>query len=287
MRPSISRPASSERTAAVALAVAILGLLAVAGLASRALPRGRQTSLSSSGVDLSRGIEMAVGVLFVVAIVVLVWAMWPSGDERPQLPRRRPAWQAYLLLAAVIVGLTLLQPTGLLDPRPPAGEAGDAAEESSNPGAASAASRWGPLLLTVALGFALLALAAQRQRTAAVPDEHHIVDDAGRATRGPAKLRPPPAAALGDDPRSRVLRAYARMESELDAAGWPRRPTEAPGQYRTRVSRAAPSTAPAVGPLTAAYEVARFADRPVDEARAASGEAALDQLLAAVRQVAR
>ncbi len=264
--------------------MAILGLLAVAGLASRALPRGRSTSLSGSGVDLSQGVEWAVGVLFAVAVVVLVWVMWPNGDERPQLPRRRPAWQGYLLLAAVIVALTLLPPTGLLDPAPEGG-AGDTAEESSNRGPASAASRWGPLLLAVALGFALLALAAQRPRTTTVPVPSDLVDDAERAPRGAAEPRPSPAAPLGDDPRSRVLRAYARMEGELGAVGWPRRPTEAPGEYRMRVGRAVPSTASAIGRLTADYEVARFADHPVDEPRAASAEAALDQLLATVRQV--
>ncbi len=282
-----------QRTAAVALTVAILGLLAVAGLASRALPRGRQASLGGSalggfGIDLSQGLEWTVGALFAVAVAVLVWALWPNGDEPPRPPRRRPAWQAYLLLAAVLVGLTLLQPTGLLDPASPEPESGDTAEESSDPVApASAASRWGPLLLTVALGFALLALASQRQRPTAEPDVLHIVDDAEPKAPDTAEPSTPEPAALGGDPRSRVLRAYARMEAELDAAGWPRRRTEAPGEYRVRVGRVAPDTASAVGRLTAAYEVARFADRPVDEARAASAEAALDQLLATVRQVAR
>ena len=252
------------------------------------MPRGRPTSLDSAGFDLSRGIEWLVGVLLVIGIAVIVWALWPNGDEQWRPPRRRPAWQAYLLLAAVIVGLSLLRSTGLLDPAPPEREPGDTTEESPAPAAStSAVSRWGPLLLTVALGFALLALATQRQRTAAEPDELDMIDDTGRATPDAPAPSTPATALLGADPRSRVLRAYARMEAELDVAGWPRRRTEAPGEYHARVGRVAPHAAAAVGALTAAYEIARFADRPVGEAHASSAEAALDQLLAAVRQVAR
>jgi hypothetical protein len=73
------------------------------------------------------------------------------------------------------------------------------------------------------------------------------------------------------DPRTAIVRAYARFEHVLAAARAPRSPWQTPAEFmRTTLARL-PVPAPPVRQLTALFELARFSDRPLGaEAREAA-----------------
>jgi hypothetical protein len=60
------------------------------------------------------------------------------------------------------------------------------------------------------------------------------------------------------DLRRAIVAAYARMETTLAAAGFPRRPAEAPREYLERSLLALDTSAPSVRKLTDLFEWARF-----------------------------
>jgi MFS family permease len=66
------------------------------------------------------------------------------------------------------------------------------------------------------------------------------------------------------DPRRAVIAAYARMEQALTFYGFPRRASEAPYEYLTRVARDLEAEQP-VAALTELFEVAKFSEHSVDE----------------------
>jgi hypothetical protein len=77
------------------------------------------------------------------------------------------------------------------------------------------------------------------------------------------------------DPRTAIVRAYARFEHVLAAARAPRSPWQTPAEFmRTTLARL-PVPAPPVRQLTALFELARFSDRPLG---ADAREAACDCL---------
>ncbi|HEX9417240.1 MAG TPA: DUF4129 domain-containing protein [Gaiellaceae bacterium] len=66
------------------------------------------------------------------------------------------------------------------------------------------------------------------------------------------------------DPRKAVIAAYARMERALAAHGLPRRPSEAPLEYLSRVLLELQVTEPAVRSLTNLFQRAKFSLHDVD-----------------------
>ncbi len=98
-----------------------------------------------------------------------------------------------------------------------------------------------------------------------------------RRRRRPDALTPEQLKELGDaldeaiddlrrdpDPRRAVIAAYARMEQALTLYGFPRRPSEAPYEYLSRVARELEAEQP-VAALTELFEVAKFSEHSVDE----------------------
>jgi hypothetical protein len=83
------------------------------------------------------------------------------------------------------------------------------------------------------------------------------------------------------DPRRAVIAAYARMERALTLHGFPRRPSEAPYEYLSRVARDLEAEQP-VAALTELFEVAKFSEHSVDEAMRGR---AIDALTAVRREV--
>jgi membrane protease YdiL (CAAX protease family) len=77
------------------------------------------------------------------------------------------------------------------------------------------------------------------------------------------------------DPRRAVIAAYARMELILSAHGLPRRPSEAPLEYLSRVLLEIRVSELAVRKLTALYERAKFSEHEID---ATMKEEAIDAL---------
>lgn len=66
------------------------------------------------------------------------------------------------------------------------------------------------------------------------------------------------------DPRRAVIRAYARMEHTLAAKGLPRRETEAPFEYLSRVLDVVQASGHSVRALTQLFQRARFSTHEID-----------------------
>jgi len=66
------------------------------------------------------------------------------------------------------------------------------------------------------------------------------------------------------DPRKAVIRAYSRMERTLAALGLPRRESEAPQEYLTRVLDAVQASAHSARRLTQLFQRARFSTHEID-----------------------
>ncbi len=66
------------------------------------------------------------------------------------------------------------------------------------------------------------------------------------------------------DPRRAVIRAYAKMEETMAATGLPRRETEAPLEYLTRVLDAVQASGHSVRGLTQLFQRARFSTHEID-----------------------
>ena len=85
------------------------------------------------------------------------------------------------------------------------------------------------------------------------------------------------------DPRKAVIAAYATMERILAAEGLPRRRTEAPLEYMSRIFAELGVGKEAISTLTDLFEVARFSHHPVLPAMKERAIAALESLQREVR----
>jgi hypothetical protein len=84
------------------------------------------------------------------------------------------------------------------------------------------------------------------------------------------------------DPRTAIVRAYARFEHALAAAHAPRSPWQTPAEFMRSTLARLPVPAPPVRQLTALFELARFSDRPLGaEAREAACDC-LDAITTAI-----
>jgi hypothetical protein len=146
-------------------------------------------------------------------------------------------------------------------------------------------------LLPVALLVLLIAIARRRLRARPRDEEREsllsaqaLLGDlrallgglAGRAGQGAVGLRGALEALRGDDPASRVRRAYIRLLMALEARERARPPAATPAEFAPEASAALPAAAPAVAALTAAYERARYGT--AGEADAERAERAWDEI---------
>jgi membrane protease YdiL (CAAX protease family) len=132
--------------------------------------------------------------------------------------------------------------------------------------------RWLPMIvvgsLIVGLGGALAVLAARRQREllAATPIRETLADVLDETLDD---LR------NQEDPRKAVIGAYANMERTLAARGVPRRESEAPTEYLTRILEVVSASGHSVRRLTGLFSRARYSPHEID---AEMKEEAIDAL---------
>ena len=77
----------------------------------------------------------------------------------------------------------------------------------------------------------------------------------------------------GPDPREQVLYHYLTTLDRAREEGIPRRETETPREYRSKLDHRVPETEPAMGELTEAFIEARYSEHSIthDDAEAAKG----------------
>lgn len=220
--------------------------------------------------------------LLIVSVVVsfLVFINTFRGG-RISAPQRTPMWVQLLTFVAVILGVVVLDRTGLLRRLRGAASNGQPAQ----PGARATIRPPGvePLVHSTAFGFVLLAIAV----ALLVGFTLISLSVLKRKTRAAKVADPVTDALLGgldagiqdvestSDPRAAVIRCYARMESMLSAVGLTRRSSEAPVEFLARVLEDRDVVAVSAQRLTALFERARYSTHAIDENMRA---AALDAL---------
>jgi len=273
------RTSPGATLSAIGLRLAVLGALVLAAVGLRAADLQGASNRGWRLDDLSGStpyLAVAGGVGLLVVLAVIAWAM--TGSRKGQLPgrRRRSTWATLLLLGAGALVVVLLPPRGpagqLAGGRPapvplPKGRAAPAA--TSHSGAAVVLLLLAVVLLTVFLA------ARGRRAPEPAPEAAAGPELADGLAAAAAVLRERPA----DDPRERVVAAYAAFEQALAGRGLQR---GAAGTPTALLQRAVDGGAPAgpAGALTRLFGAARFGAAPVSEADVDAAEVALRALLA-------
>ena len=121
--------------------------------------------------------------------------------------------------------------------------------------------RWLPLIvvgsLVLGIGGALVVMSVRRQREqlAATPIRETI-DEVLAETLDDLQRE--------EDPRKAVISAYAKMERTLAARGVPRRESEAPVEYLTRILEVVSASGHSVRRLTGLFARARYSPHEID-----------------------
>jgi hypothetical protein len=275
------------------LATALVGLLSLVALASRAgLPWG-STTAAAEGRSLAVLGRIAADLVLVAFAALLVGVLVlqirrpqlgvlpvpeddaeDEGERAGRLARLLARALPYALLALVVV-LTFLfaREIDRRFPRPEPATTAPGGGAPADPSAAPASdtASW---LLTTAGVLALVGIlaavavpAALRRRAAreAEQEEARAVAVSRILDESIDDLWSEP------DPRRAVIAAYARMERGLSARGHGRRPFEAPAEYLRRVLADLGADREAAGRLTALFERAKFSRQEVGaEERAAA-----------------
>lgn len=266
--------ASRPELRALAFAALALALLGIAGLASSASAWHSTPVAAAAPTTALRGLAVAGGVVLVVALL-LIWVeipRAPAGDELDELGGS--LWTASKTTAVVLLALAVFCIAALpllarpsvpsedrMDAQPPA-SAGPPRSEGPK---AAPSLNLGWLLLPIAVTFAILTPAAvlirrrlHSQRQEADAEEPGAL---GRAVRASI-------AALESerDPRTAILRAYARMEQSFRRVEVVRARDETASEFLGRTMRQLPVSAGAATELTERFEEARFSTHRLTEA---------------------
>jgi hypothetical protein len=221
-------------------AVSLLALGSVVAVAAGSLPGGEGEPLLEIGSrdPFDPSPALAWIILFLALVGAVIWAM---SLVRPRSQRRAGKRGLLAVLIGLAIFLVLLRwarpAAEQLLAEPPSGV--DPLDGVSRPVGEDGSWVWlfGLLLAGVMaavltrVGLSLLAAPADAVGPA---EEQGVIESEFQARPAPTD-RP-----LGDDPRSRVLQAYQRFESDLAAAGHPRGAAETTGHHaRTAASRLA------------------------------------------------
>ncbi|MET0937981.1 MAG: DUF4129 domain-containing protein, partial [Gaiellaceae bacterium] len=283
-----SRTELTRRAATAALVVPALVLVAFAARSYQPFggEAGDERAASTLFVDSLFTIVLVLGAALALVLLYV----------RVRMPRRArgkgSSVYSGLLAFLLIFGFVMIGGRALLQYEPPAnGQGSDGAfprqvrpvqpvpdEEMTR----SARVVW-PLaaglgaLIAAAIVVGVLVERRRRRADALTPEQLKELGDA--LDEAIDDLRRDP------DPRRAVIAAYARMEQALTLYGFPRRPSEAPYEYLSRVARDLEAEQP-VAALTELFEVAKFSEHSVDEAMRGRAIDALTAVRAEVRTVA-
>jgi Domain of unknown function (DUF4129) len=266
--------ASRPELRALAFAALALALLGMAGLASSASAWHSTPVAAAAPTTALRGLAVAGGVVLVVALL-LIWVeipRAPAGDELDELGGS--LWTASKTTAVVLLALAvfciaalplLARPSVPSENRMDAQPSASAVPPRSERSKAAPSLNLGWLLLPIAVTFAILTPAAVliRRRLHSQGQEADAEEPGalGRAVRASI-------AALESerDPRTAILRAYARMEQSFRRVEVVRARDETASEFLGRTMRQLPVSAGAATELTEQFEEARFSTHRLTEA---------------------
>jgi hypothetical protein len=264
----------SRRDRAVVF-IALLAAAVLVGMAVRSgtgggaadLPREPLVVAAQTGVWL----VFAADILVTAAIVDAIW--YHRRLAKPGKPRHWTSTLALYLasmtptILALIVLLYVRKPNGggALFPMPGAGGFGAprfGAASDFKASTTSAVDAWLGLVFAILIVIAFLAwlfwpAVNRRETRSRVPQIDAVVAVAVEES----------LEVLGSmtDPRQAIIAAYASMEASMSRAGWPRRASEAPVEFVTRILAAAAGMSGDLMRLTELFEVAKFSDHVVGE----------------------
>jgi hypothetical protein len=281
--PGGEQGAPRRELSALALAALALALLAVAGLASSVSPWHANRAAGSAPTTALQGPAAAGGVVLVVALLLL-WVETPSA-RRPKRKRRTPAgdeldeldaslWAAGKAVAVLLLGLAIfgIATVPLLSRASAPLQSGTGAHPSAPartarnvPGRSAHTVDLGWLLVPVAVTFAILTPAAVVIRRRRLKRDE--ATEAGETSALGRAVRASIAALESErDPRTAILRAYARMEQAFRDVEIVRARDETASEFLGRTMRRLPVSAGAAAALTERFEEVRFSTHRITEA---------------------
>lgn len=261
------------------LRIAVLGVLVAAAVGLRAGNPLHADDRAWRIQDLlswgAGGLEV-VAVLGALLVLLVVVISVLAGTGRPVPPgRRHQLLSLFVIAVIVVVTLSLSGPPGHAPHRPPPVPVPTSTRAPV--AVPHPTSHEGIALLVVLVIVALLtsAFAVRRRRTEPLVLE---LDEPDLVATGLAAAARVLRDRAQEDPRDRVVSAYAAFEDALAAGGVERGPSGTPTALLLRAV-AAGAPAGAAADLTRLFGAARFGDEPVTERDVAAAERALDELL--------
>src|SRR5436190_6213929 len=270
---------------------ALLALLALVAVASRAHRPGGGAGAPPEHAPtlLIHYLGAAMFILFPFGALLVVWSL--AYRRREAAVQGKTSWKRTAVTVAILLGLLAglrffvfshpvqgLHLPGLFHSAGKASHARGAAHPT--PKAAKAGSDWLAVYVlgSLVLSFAVVAVAAAVHRRRS-----------GGEWEAEAELAVALDVVLKDtledlhgevDPRSAVIRTYARMEQTFAAYGAPRQPAEAPLEYLARVLDRLQVSSSAVERLTKLFARAKFSTHAIDAGMKAEAIEALAGLRA-------
>ena len=281
--PGAEQGASPRELSALALAAVALSLLAVVGLASSVSPWHANRAAASAPTTALQSLAAAGGVVLVVALLLL-WVETPTA-RRSKRKRRTPSgdeldelgaslWTAGKTAAVLLLALAILciATVPLLSRASAPSQSGTGAHPSapapaprSEVGRPAHSVDLGWLLLPIAVTLTILTPAAvmirRRRLKRGEATEAGETSALGRAVQASIA-----ALEAERDPRTAILRAYARMEQSFRDVEIVRARDETASEFLGRTMRRLPVSASAAAVLTERFEEVRFSTHPITEA---------------------
>jgi hypothetical protein len=249
--------------------MALLALVAVAAAGhapssgasrpSAPAPRLLQDYIAMLGI-----LSMPIGLLFIIWAMLMkrVYADLPlKSKKNPLYGVPRPYITLAIIIVLLAIGLRFREPNREAPGPLPSGGTAETTNASDPRDPYEPQFRWLPVIvvgsLVLGIGGAMVLMSVRRQREllAATPIRETL-DEVLADTLDDLRRE--------QDPRKAVIGAYANMERTLAARGVPRRESEAPVEYLTRILDVVSASGHSVRRLTGLFAKARYSPHEID-----------------------
>jgi hypothetical protein len=280
----------------VVSAAAVIGLVVFVGLVAAQLLAPESVRQLAALLDAGLRLVLTAVALVITPVFLMLFAL--LGPLGPALARAALALLNGLQrLADILRNLMASLLRGLAGSRLPRLLDEERIQQFINSPAVQASGRWGLVLAFLLVALVVFWLAVRRLGRRATLDGDEIRDSVfsmplllsqlrrlfqPARRRSPAPSRYLPLAGAPDDARLIVRRAYQAMLEWAQSASLPRAAGQTPRAYAEVLAGAVPQEREAIGALTSAYLVARYASEAPSLEQARHAESAVARL----RQVA-